>query len=199
MREAIPVFDLGNVIVRVDFSPALDWLSARSTKYSSQELRTLLPRSRAYDSYERGELSTEKFAAAFAIELRAEFDFAEFCRVYCEIMPGLVPGMEEVIDALVARGPVYVLSNTCPLHMEYAQKRFPIYQKFTKAFTSYELRARKPELAIFESLRSELDVSADQLVFFDDLSENVSGAQAAGWNAHLFEDAGQVQRIFREI
>ena len=43
------------------------------------------------------------------------------------------------------------------------------------------MRARKPELAIYEATREMLDVAHDEIVYLDDFDQNLEPAIALGW------------------
>jgi putative hydrolase of the HAD superfamily len=53
---------------------------------------------------------------------------------------------------------------------------------------SHEIGVGKPDLRAFEAACATLDVRPENCLFIDDVSVNVEAAQAAGMQAHLFED-----------
>ncbi|MET8905736.1 HAD family phosphatase [Streptomyces sp. NPDC004538] len=61
---------------------------------------------------------------------------------------------------------------------------------------SHEIGIEKPDLRAFEAACASLDVRPENCLFIDDVAVNVEAAQAAGMQAHLFEDnARTVTRI----
>ena len=61
--------------------------------------------------------------------------------------------MEEVVAHLARRYPLYLLSNTNPLHFRYVRKCFPsLFKHFRALVLSYRVGSRKPETAIFQAL-----------------------------------------------
>ncbi|MBO8186401.1 HAD-IA family hydrolase [Streptomyces spirodelae] len=61
---------------------------------------------------------------------------------------------------------------------------------------SHELGIEKPDLRAFEAACASLEVRPERCLFVDDVAANVEAAQAAGMQAHLFEDnAGTIRRI----
>ncbi|MFE6888247.1 HAD-IA family hydrolase [Streptomyces sp. NPDC057694] len=61
---------------------------------------------------------------------------------------------------------------------------------------SHEIGIEKPDLRAFEAAFASLDVRPENCLFIDDVAVNVQAAQAAGMQAHLFEDnARTVERI----
>ncbi|MFF7127360.1 HAD family hydrolase [Streptomyces sp. NPDC016566] len=61
---------------------------------------------------------------------------------------------------------------------------------------SHEIGIGKPDLRAFEAACASLDVRPESCLFIDDVAVNVEAAQAAGMQAHLFENnAGTIARI----
>ncbi|MFJ3229204.1 HAD-IA family hydrolase [Streptomyces sp. NPDC086783] len=61
---------------------------------------------------------------------------------------------------------------------------------------SHEIGIEKPDLRAFEAACASLEVGPESCLFVDDVAVNVEAAQAAGMQAHLFEDnIGTIARI----
>jgi len=199
MPPRIPLFDLGNVIIRVDFEPFLSWLAERSSSGSREQAGTVLNSSLFFE-YEFGNISREQFASGLAVLFGASISLPELEERFCAIFPGPVEGIEELLAELAAEGPLYALSNTNELHLEWLRRNHSgLMGKFTKIFASHELRARKPSVGIYRDVAGELGVPASSLVFFDDLEANVEGARRAGLEAHLFRETGQARAVLKRM
>lgn len=195
----IPLFDLGNVIVKVDFSPFLAWLTARSRSKDRRRAEAVLT-SRAWYDLELGRISREEFARELSEAYQAEFTVKDCESAFCSIFPGLVPGMVELLRDLRKSGPVYALSNTNEVHLEWLRINLPeSLDGFTKVFASHELQLRKPDRQIYEEAARSIGVGPSRLIFFDDVEANVQGARAAGLEAHLFTDTGLARERLKGI
>lgn len=183
----IPLLDLGNVVVQVDFRPFLQWMADHAGHGDPSRVEAFL-RSSLFFDFEFGQLSRADFTWRVGKLLGREVSEAELAQRFCSIFPGLVPGMEEAMDELLAQGPVYGLSNTNEIHLEYLRDRFPLMHRFTRLFTSFEMQRRKPYPGIYRDVAAELGMDPRELVFFDDVHANVQGAIRAGMEAHLFQD-----------
>ncbi len=193
----IPLFDLGNVIIKVDFQPFVRWLAERSESGDLAKAEAFLRSSLFYD-FEFGNICRAEFAQRLAALYRAEFTQEEVEWHFCDIFPGPVEHMEELLLELAAEGPLYALSNTNEVHLEWLWKHHPnLVRPFTKIFASHEMRQRKPYPGIYRDVATELAVEPHCLLFFDDLPPNVDGAQRAGLDAHLFAEAGQVRALLK--
>lgn len=192
----IPLFDLGNVILRVDFGGFLRWVAGQSPYVKDPELVRRFHHSSLYYDFEFGNIQTEEFVRRMGKIYGVEFTDEEFRAHFNDIFPGFVPGMPELLAELAERGPVYCLSNTNPIHYEHFTVAFAKeLTPFRKIFASHHLRARKPFPGIYREVAREIGAAPDEIVFFDDLEANVEGARKAGLEAHLFRDADQVRSL----
>lgn len=190
---AIPLFDLGNVVLKVDFDPFVEWLAERSAKRDEARVRTLLHSSLFFD-LEFGHIGREEFAHRVRAMYGAEFTQGELEERFCAIFPGPVPGMLELLAELREAGPIYCLSNTNEIHLSWIRSRMPeVLSPFEHVFASHELRSRKPYPGIYVQVAERLGVAPAGIVFFDDVRANVEGALRAGLEAHLFTEAGQAR------
>lgn len=112
-----------------------------------------------------------------------------------EMVPGLIEGTSEIFDALLAAGyDVTMLTNFSTETFPEAQERFPVLKKSRGVTVSGAIGLLKPDRAIYDHHVKRFDLDPAATLFFDDSADNVTGAQAAGWQACLFTDAGQMRR-----
>lgn len=88
-------------------------------------------------------------------------------------------------DCKAASVTVAVLSNT-PRSMETAARAAPWWPDVDHLFASATLGLMKPDPRIYRHVAEQLGLPGDQIAFIDDKQDNVDGALAAGWNAHLW-------------
>lgn len=83
--------------------------------------------------------------------------------------------------------PVHILSNLAWHNMEAVRRNWPdFFERTTENFFSYELGFHKPDERIYRTALEQLGAKPDECFFLDDRSENVEGARALGFNAHVF-------------
>jgi FMN phosphatase YigB (HAD superfamily) len=104
---------------------------------------------------------------------------------------GPYPGSVELLDELAAAGfATACLSNTIEVHWrlmsEPGECFFPL-EKLTHRFASHLVRARKPDEAIYAHVERATGAAGSQIVFFDDLPENVAAAANRGWRAYRID------------
>ena len=98
-------------------------------------------------------------------------------------------GVRELIDEINSCDiRTACLSNTNASHwsmMTDASHRAGLpLDRLTYRFASHLIRARKPDDAIYAHVERETKLRPEQILFFDDLAENVDAASRRGWRVH---------------
>ncbi|RJT50189.1 glucose-1-phosphatase [Rahnella variigena] len=191
------IFDMGNVIIDIDFKRVLGVWS----HLSGTPLATLTERfnmGEVFQQHERGEISDEQFAADLCNEMGIALSFEQFSAGWHAVFVGLRPEVITLFQKLREEGHrVVVLSNTNRLHLDFWPQHYPEIEANTDAmYLSQNLGMRKPEPEIFQHVLEKEGFTADQAVFFDDVAENIEAARAAGIEAVWVEDNQTVPKYF---
>ncbi|HDM8439384.1 TPA: glucose-1-phosphatase [Yersinia enterocolitica] len=175
------IFDLGNVIVDIDFKRVLGVWS----KLSSVPLATLSERftmGEVFQQHERGEISDEDFARQLSDEMGLSLSFEQFAEGWQAVFVALRPEVISIMQKLRAEGHrVVVLSNTNRLHCNYWPQHYPeVAAAADHMYLSQDLGMRKPEARIYQHVLSVENTPAEQAVFFDDVEANIVAARIEG-------------------
>ncbi|CNL23060.1 glucose-1-phosphatase [Yersinia proxima] len=175
------IFDLGNVIVDIDFKRVLGVWS----KLSSVPLATLSERftmGEVFQQHERGEISDEDFAHQLSDEMGLSLSFEQFAEGWQAVFVALRPEVISIMQKLRAEGHrVVVLSNTNRLHCNYWPQHYPeVAAAADHMYLSQDLGMRKPEARIYQHVLNAENISAEQAVFFDDVEANIVAARIEG-------------------
>ncbi|HHL2561768.1 TPA: glucose-1-phosphatase [Yersinia enterocolitica] len=175
------IFDLGNVIVDIDFKRVLGVWS----KLSSVPLATLSERftmGEVFQQHERGEISDEDFARQLSDEMGLSLSFEQFAEGWQAVFVALRPEVISIMQKLRAEGHrVVVLSNTNRLHCNYWPQHYPeVAAAADHMYLSQDLGMRKPEAKIYQHVLSAENIPAEQAVFFDDVEANIVAARIEG-------------------
>ncbi|ELI8099371.1 glucose-1-phosphatase [Yersinia enterocolitica] len=175
------IFDLGNVIVDIDFKRVLGVWS----KLSSVPLATLSERftmGEVFQQHERGEISDEDFARQLSDEMGLSLSFEQFAEGWQAVFVALRPEVISIMQKLRAEGHrVVVLSNTNRLHCNYWPQHYPeVAAAADRMYLSQDLGMRKPEARIYQHVLSVENIPAEQAVFFDDVEANIVAARIEG-------------------
>ena len=195
MAEAVGalLFDLGGVLVRIDFGRAFD-LWAQKSGADAVRLQSRFEFDDAYKRHERGEIEVKEYFEALRDTLGINLSDAQLLAGWNAIFLDEMPGMRELLNRLEGRLPLYVFSNTNTAHQFTWSKNYAeLLTSFQEIFVSSDLGVRKPEADAFRCVCERLGEAPEHVLFFDDTRANVSGALAVGMQAYLTTCATEVE------
>lgn len=193
------IFDLGNVIVDIDFNRVLGvWSDLGRVPLATLQSNFSLGEN-VY-RHERGEISDEQFAENLCEELGLALSFEQFTAGWQAIFVGVRPEVLQIMKMLRERGErVVILSNTNRLHSCFWPDEYPEVQSAAdKVYLSQEMGMRKPEARIYQQVLDDEGFSAEQTIFFDYNLENIEGARALGITSIHVTDASAIPTFFAE-
>jgi glucose-1-phosphatase len=183
------LFDLGNVVIRIDFERAFArWAADAGCDVAL--LRDKFAHDEPYQRHERGEIETAAYFAGLRNSLGVGLDDTRLLEGWNAIFIEEMPGMSALLARLAPKIPVYAFTNTNRAHAAQCAKQFaPVLGHFRKVFASHEMGLRKPEPAAFAHIAKEIGVPAERILFFDDSLGHVEAARACGLQAvHVTSD-----------
>ena len=137
------------------------------------------------------EITEERIAQfpKFEKEIRMYYDR------WIEMMGGQIPGMEELIRDLKARGyGVYGLTNWSRETFPLVRDRYPVFGLLDGYVVSGEEMVKKPDLALYRILLERYGLRGEECVFIDDNPRNAFGGESLGIRGLVFHDAEQVRK-----
>lgn len=176
------IFDIGNVLLRFDFGLALRKLADHSTPAAEAIVELIEPVKAAYEG---GRMTRADFQAEVRAIIRFSGTDADFIAAWEDIFTENTP-MVALVRQLHGRLPLYLLSNTSDIHVDFIFRQFPFFKLFDDAVYSYLVRASKPEPEIYEIARRQFNVTPEETLFIDDLLPNIQAAREAGFHAHHY-------------
>jgi FMN phosphatase YigB (HAD superfamily) len=185
------IFDLGGVLLSVDFMRACKRLEAAGGAPAAI-IRDAIASGADKLSFDTGRLSPQQFAARFCAAIGVRLPYAEFADIWCDIFAEQreVTGL---LDQIIAKADLVLLSNTDPLHLDYVRSHYGFLKKFGRMVLSYEIGHAKPARQIFERAVG-LIAPGTTMIYFDDVPEFVSAARACGLPAEQFVDVARLTR-----
>ena len=175
------IFDLGNVIVDIDFNRVLGAWSDLS-RVPLAQLKQSFTMGEAFHQHERGDISDEEFAQAMCRDMDLPLSYEQFAHGWQAIFVALRPEVIDIMTRLREQGHrVVVLSNTNALHTTFWPSEYPqIHAAADHVYLSQEMGMRKPEARIYQRVLELEGFSAADAVFFDDNADNIEGASRLG-------------------
>lgn len=193
------LFDLGGVLIEIDFARVLRHWSDRA-RVPFDVLEPRFDHGLAYQQHERGEIEAAAYYASLREGLGIDLPDADFEAGWNQVFGGEIAPTVALLPSLAARMPVYLFSNTNLTHYNYWASRFAAaLAPIARQFVSFQMGLRKPEAASFEFVAREIGVPLERILFFDDTLANVEGARAVGMPAVLVRGPDDVSRAIQAI
>jgi len=189
------ILDYGAVLCHLPFPHEIERMSNVFGVTPSEFPRLYASGRQAYD---RGDLSTAEYWTRIAdeagvelttetIDRLAQWDKEMWSRVNVE--------MRDWIASLRAAGyRTALLSNMQFDMIAHVRANFPWLGDFDHRIFSAEVRAVKPDPAIYLHCLEKLRVRPEQTVFVDDREENVEAARSLGIAGFRFESVAELRR-----
>lgn len=199
MKIKAVFFDMGGVMVRssVDDISKMTGRLLRIKNFHFLDSPLVKDLSRLLD---RGKISEEQFWRKLFKRVNKPFDSS--C---LRIIPNALKKirirvkMKKLVFFLKNRGiKTAVLSNT---HKTFNQVHYRLghYQIFDYLILSSEVGWRKPDKEIFYYALSLVKVKPQEVIFIDNMKENVEAAEAVGMKVILYQNTNQVWREVKRM
>jgi FMN phosphatase YigB (HAD superfamily) len=182
-RISAIVFDIGNVLTPFNYARLVDEAASRTGR---GEAELLAATEALRHAYETGAVDTPGFLTMFNDVTYGRFTRGELARLWVEIFTENGP-MTALARWFAARLPVFLLSNTNELHLDYLRRTFPVFSVFHGGVFSHLAGAMKPDPRIYAAAERELAVRPAETLFIDDMPANIAAARAHGFIAELYD------------
>lgn len=190
-------FDLGNVLCTVDETTASKELSVLSDKPWEEVHGIVFSQIRKLQ-FEAGEMTFDEHAVQAISNLGIDMPLDEFTDLYDSVLTpseSMFPLVERIADTRR----IALVSNTSEPHWKSAERFLPFSSSLDPVIVSYEVRVMKPEPAFYDALLERSGVPAENILFIDDLAENIEGAVTAGMIGHQFTSQRNLEATLGEL
>ena len=195
------VFDLGGVLVDLDFKAAINGLQQAGFANVKEQLLAF-DRGGIFQKFEVGEITADEFRTAIRENSTVTLTDEEVDALWNLMLLEIPREKLELILELRSKYMVYLLSNTNAIHWDYVCKNafnyrgFRMEDYFEETFLSFEMHLAKPDKAIFEKVLSEANLLPEETLFIDDSEANCKAAQEVGIHAHHYHVGDDLSKIF---
>ena len=195
------VFDLGGVLVDLDFKAAINGLQKAGFANVKEQLQTL-HQGGIFQKFELGEMTADEFRTAIRKNSTVELTDEEVDNLWNAMLLEIPREKLELILDLRGKYMVYLLSNTNSIHWDYVCKNafnyrgFRVKDYFEETFLSYEMHLAKPDKAIFEKVLQDANLLPEETLFIDDSEANCKAAEEVGIHAHHYHIGDDLSKVF---
>jgi len=183
------VFDIGWVLVRLNYRPLLDVLAAHGAPVGDRD--AVMHRIRLED-HETGRLPGHGLLARLQglTDGRDPLSLDETLACWLDMFE-LEPAMVELAHRLSEHHRVFLLSNIGDLHWAHLSREYRLHAIGEGALPSYLAGVMKPQQGIYAEAERRFALEPAATVFVDDRPDNIATARSRGWH-------GIVHRGYRE-
>lgn len=187
------IFDLGNVLVRLDSEGCIGAFKA----IGMEKLVDLAnPQSKGRELMSKlgvGMITTEEFCEEARLLTGTEVSDEEIVAAANKMLVEIPDYKKERLLQLRQEGcRLFLLSNTIDVHWDYCVEHLFPYQGhsvedyFEQCFLSQRMHLAKPDACIFEEVMRQANILPEETLFIDDLKENCEAAESIG--IHTFQN-----------
>ena len=182
------LFDLGNTLIKLAYERVLQNICREST-VTRDELIDILEQPGGYRDMERGAVTFWDFYEHLSDKSGYRGSIRDFHALWSDFFDGPLPGVEEMLERIRTKYRVAFLSNSNEVHAEVIPRTFgALFRKDDRFVFSHRFKVAKPDHELYHRALEVIGATAPQVVYIDDLLENVLAARAVGMRSFQYID-----------
>ena len=196
------IFDLGNVLLPIDFSAPVKAFQNIGLK-DFNHLYGEIQQSNLFNLLETGKISEADFRNEMRRISGLNWTDKQIDEAWSTIILAFRPATFAMLERLKKSHNLYLLSNTNSIHfIRYNQQIIDRFHAgglnayFKKAYYSHELGLRKPDAEIFKAVLTDAGLKAGDCLFIDDNEANIIAAKALGFYVHHHNPKENIENLF---
>ena len=197
------IFDLGNVILNIDYQNTIDAFEKigvmdASNFYSKSSQLNI------FSQLETGRISEQDFILEIQ-KFAPKASSTQIINAWNAILQDLPNERLEILKKIKDKFSIFLLSNTNSIHIEKIidnlgiKKYKEFYNLFDKVYYSHEIKLRKPNAEIFRLVIKENNLSVKKTLFIDDSIQHIESAKTIGLKTYHLDGEETMESIFPDI
>lgn len=183
------VFDLGDVIINLDFEKTYQAF-AMLAKRESVEIAAELKQNKLFDKHGNGDISDAEFRQEVRQLLDADVSDEAIDKAFNALLRDIPLPRLNLLKELSKKYRLFLLSNTNEIHITKVNEILfqcsgfrNLEPLFEKVYYSHEMKLSKPDVRIYHQVMEENELLPAETLFIDDNPDNIQGALLAGMQA----------------
>ncbi len=173
------ISDMGNVLLAFDVLVFLNEIAKYSSMKNKEVLEVPFLHDGLIEAFCKGNIGPKKYYREMGKIFKADIEYQDFINIYCNIF-SLNSSVVKTLTRLKGKNKLILLSNTDTLHFNFIKKRYPEIFIFDDYILSYKIGSVKPETEIFDVALDRSETKPEEIVFIDDMKENIQAAKKIG-------------------
>jgi len=182
------VFDFGNVLIDLDFEGCYEYFGRiLGVDWSDRKLPESI--TKAIHRYNKGEIKDESMLWAFQ-QVNDKTPPRDLVKAWNSLVLKMPAHRFKMLASLKLKYNLVLLSNINNFHIIHIQKHFAkdhpeedFESYFEHVFYSHIIGMLKPDNEIYSHVTDTTGINPSDILFLDDMLENIEAAQKLGWNA----------------
>jgi FMN phosphatase YigB (HAD superfamily) len=187
------IFDVGWVLVELDFKPLLSCFAQSPQQYTMKEVIAAID----LEAHERGEFSGAELVDRLH-SLTPDVDRMQLKRGWLDMFAPVQP-MFDLARKLAGRYQVHLLSNVGDLHWAHLNNTYDLRALAHDVLPSFQAGVMKPDDEIYRLAEERFQLIPANTVFIDDLQPNVDASRKRGWHAIQHVSPVQTMQSLRDL
>ena len=210
MKITTLIFDLGGVIINIDPSRSINEFKSLSNNnnlfdgldYKNNQASSLL---NFFFDFEKGLIDEVSFRNRLNKIGNFNLNKQRIENIWNKVIVSINFNLIDLILKLNNHYKVMILSNTNSIHERYYKSiclkkyGFDFKVLFNKVYYSHELNLRKPEPEIYKLILRENKLDPKEIIFFDDIIENIIAAEKVGFNTFKVSYIDTLEKYLKTI
>ena len=194
--QRIVLFDLGNVLVRINFRNFWKTLGLEQPDGPLVHRDEIIPFTRDFES---GNSTKDEFLSNLDRLFQERFSHDKLEAAFNSILLYPIRGMDDLVRRVSSVCLTGLVSNTNELHYASTIARWNIANLLPRHYLSFRLHVMKPDAAYYRAVLQDLQCNPEQIVFIDDLAKNVKGAARAGMVGLQFKSVSGLEQELKAL
>ena len=180
------LFDLGGVIINIDFQMVAQSFGALSNK-DIPLIRQEIEERRIFFNHEVGHWTDAEFRIAVNHMLETSLTDKQIDAAWNSMLFDIPQERIDLLKALRKKYNLYLLSNTNAIHIREVNRILQrdnqvdsLEELFEKTYYSHQIHLAKPSADCYEFVLRDAHIRAEETLFIDDSASNIHGAKQIG-------------------
>lgn len=198
------LFDLGGVIMDIEKDRCVKAFEAIGLKDANRYFGEY-SQNGPFKLIEEGMIDIDNFRRELRQAISSEVSDKQIDDAFCRFLIGIPEHRLTALRELRKSYRIYMLSNTNPIMWaskikdEFTHEGLNREDYFDGIVTSFEAKALKPDIKIFNYAVAKLGIEPNETLFFDDSQQNLDAAAGLGFHTVLVRPGDEFSQLLEEV